>query len=380
MSAATANSVLILLLKAFLIFAVLVLFLFVLDQLMRERTSIKEGATTQSYTDDSPAVTEAKSLIIPAKQYPAGTSSCAVTDLRLMDYCIKGSANSAFSGNYASMEMMEYVLSRGVRFIDLQVFWIDEREDAYVGYTPDKLSYTPNGCKNANLPPLSMILSKVLSKSFVQQQGSNYVVTNPLDPLFIQIRMQTDAATMPALYARIQSILSNLLKDSKYSYGNTQVSRFTPLSQVQQKMLVGFVSDEYYIVRPAGNNPADYVNFLTNSESLQRLTYNEVSPAYNIKINPPKTLTQYTTDVTSYLLVDPDRDNGELPNPNPFHAIQLYGTQIILYKYYLPGDMNLLNAEVMYSSRNGGIVPMSLILAYINITAEPSETDITGGH
>jgi hypothetical protein len=224
-----------------------------------------------------------------------------------------------------------------------------------------------------------MILSKVLSKSFVQQQGSNYVVTNPLDPLFIQIRMQTDAATMPALYARIQSILKQLLKDSKYSYGNTQVSRFTPLSQVQQKMLVGFVSEEYYIVRPAGNNPADYVNFLTNSESLQRLTYNEVSPTYNIKINPPKTLTQYTTDVTSYLLVDPDRDNGELSNPNPFHAIQLYGTQIILYKYYLPGDMNLLNAEVMYSSRNGGIVPMSLILAYINITAEPSETDITGG-
>jgi len=378
MSAATANSVLILLLKAFLIFAVLVLFLFVLDQLMRERTSIKEGATTKSYTDESSAVSEAKSLIIPAKQYPAGTSSCAVTNLRLMDYCIKGSANSAFSGNYASMEMMEYVLSRGVRFIDLQVFWIDEREDAYVGYTPDKLSYTPNGCKNTNLPPLSMILSKVLSKSFVQQQGSNYVVTNPLDPLFIQIRMQTDAATMPALYARIQSILKQLLKDSKYSYGNTQVSRFTPLSQVQQKMLVGFVSDEYYIVRPTGNNPADYVNFLTNSESLQRLTYNEVSPAYNIKINPPKTLTQYTTDVTSYLLVDPDRDNGELPNPNPFHAIQLYGTQIILYKYYLSGDMNLLNAEVMYSSRNGGIVPMSLILAYINITAEPSETDITG--
>lgn len=373
-----ASKIILLLLKFLLIFAILLIFVIVLDKLMKQRVSIKEGAAT-TYTEDPLAIAEAKSKVIPKDETPAGTSSCTVTNLQVKDYCIKGSANSAFSGSYTSMEMVNYVLSRGVRFLDLQVFWIDSyngKKDACVGFTSDKLSYAPNGVKNKQIPPLSMILSTILSNAFVQKQGSAYVTTNPLDPLFVQIRMQTDSKTIPELYNRIQEVLKSQLSDSDYSYGNKQVSRFTSLSQIKQKILIGFNSDEYYVVRPSGNDPSDYTNFLTNSETIKRLTFKEVDPTYNVNIMPPKTLTQYTTDVSDFIMVAPDNDTEDIiPNPNPFHAIKLYGIQIILNQYYSV-DTNLINSEIMYSSRFGGIVPMSLCLGYINNTAEPADTSI----
>lgn len=370
-----------LLLKVVLIFVVLVAFIFVFDVLMCQRVSIYEGAKNMGYTDDSAAISDAKAAQIsnqPAPVgYPPGTSPCSITKLRLLDYCIKGSANSAFSGSYTSNEMIQYVLSRGVRFLDLQVFWIDGQngQDAYVGYTSNKLSYAPDGIKNTNIPPLSYILSTIVKNAFVQLQGSNYVVTNPTDPLFIQIRLQTDTSTMTALYDRIQKILSVALRDNSISYGNTQVSQFTPLSQIHKKLLIGFDSDDYYTVRPDGNNPNDYVNFLTNSETMRMLTYNEVNPTYNINISPPKSIGQYTTDVANFYYVQPDNDTSPQPNPNALQVVKMYGTQVILNQYYA-ADTNLINSEVMFSACNGGIVPLRLCLAYINNTAEPSETEI----
>jgi hypothetical protein len=368
--------------KFIFIFIILILFGIVFDKLIRERASIKEGATGMD--DDNNAVKEVKLQKIPGQ---VKTRNANLLKLRLMDYCIKGSYNTAFSGNYVSKEMVKHVLSRGVRFIDFQVFYLPptgtavevgstSEFGAYVGYTDKKTSFQPDKVKNNKLPSFGKMLYTVLDQAFVNKMGDEYRVKNPKDPLFLQIRMRTEDSNKPALFEKIQETLRNYLASSPYAYGSKTVSRFTKLSQIKQKLIVVFDSDDYYLVRRKGFNKSDYVNMLSNSESLKRFTFSEMNRRENkiANIVPPKTLTEDTTDVSDFKMAVPDNDiRGYQPNPNPFLAIKLYGCQIIMNQYYSVDD-NLINLENMFNERGLGIIPLSHCLSYINIVADPEQT------
>ena len=47
--------------------------------------------------------------------------------LPIKDYCIKSSYNSATTGKTVNKKMIQYVLSRGCRFLDFEVFYIKRR-------------------------------------------------------------------------------------------------------------------------------------------------------------------------------------------------------------------------------------------------------------
>ena len=370
--------------KFILIFIILILFFIVFDKILRERTSIKEGVTGMD--DDNNAVKEVATQKIPVK---AKMTNANTVNLRLMDYCIKGSYNTAFSGSYVSNEMIKHVLSRGVRFIDFQVFYLPPTGTvpaegstadygAYVGYTDDKTSFQPGNVKNNKLPTLEKMLVTVLDNAFVKKMGNEYIVNNPQDPLFVQIRMRTEDVNKPALYEKIQETLRKYLASSQYSYGDKTVSRFTKLSQIKQKLIVVFDSDDYYLVRRNKYNPEDFVNMLSNSETLKRFTFAEMNKRENTiaSIVPPKTLSEDKTDVSDFKMAVPDNDiRGSQPNPNPFTAIKLYGCQIIMNQYYAVDD-NLLNLENMFNERGQGIVPLSHCLSYINVSADPEMTKV----
>lgn len=223
------------------------------------------------------------------------------------------------------------------------------------------------------MPTFSSMLKTVLDNGFVTKMSEENQVKNPEDPLFIQIRLKADSATKPQLFDKLQQILQRQLEDSPYSYKSKQVSRFTKLSQITKKLIVVFDSDDYYYVRKDGFNSSDIVNMLSNSESLKRIKYSEIN-TNKYKLVPPKTLTETTTDVADFKVLVPDNDVKDIQtNPNPFIAIKSYGIQIVANQYYVP-DEHIINTETMFSSRNGGIVPMSYCLSYINVTAEPSQT------
>jgi hypothetical protein len=363
-----------------MIFVVLLLFVFVFDKLQQSRAAIREGLEVAD-TDSAYSSLEVKSRQLPEQ---AVASNQTVTNLKLMDYCIKGSYNTAYSGGYVTTDMVKYVLSRGCRFIDFEVYYLPPSNwtpksdgetppyDALVGYTADKLSYQPT-IKNSTMPTFSTMLRTVLENGFVTKMSEENQVKNPEDPLFIQIRLKADNASKAKLFDKVQQILQGQLAESPYSYGNKQVSRFTKLSQIVKKLVVVFDSDDYYYVRKDGFNSSDYVNMLSNSESLKRIKYSEIN-TNKYKLVPPKTLTETTTDVADFKLLVPENDMKDVQtNPNPFIAIKSFGIQIVANQYYV-ADEHIVNTETMFSSRNGGIVPMSYCLSYINVTAEPSQT------
>ena len=55
----------------------------------------------------------------------SGTSSSRNLNLPLREYCIKSSYNTALSGKYVSTDMIKYVLTRGCRFLDFEIFYVD---------------------------------------------------------------------------------------------------------------------------------------------------------------------------------------------------------------------------------------------------------------
>ena len=58
----------------------------------------------------------------------------------LKDYVVKGSYNTAVTGNYVNVDMIKYVIERGCRFVDLEVFLIDNKPK--VTYSVDKTYQT----------------------------------------------------------------------------------------------------------------------------------------------------------------------------------------------------------------------------------------------
>jgi hypothetical protein len=292
--------------------------------------------------------------------------------LKLMDYCFKGSYNSAYSGSYITTEMVKYVLSRGCRFIDFEVYYLPVSNEenaghsAFVGFARAKDAYNPTVSNNQQVT-FETILDTVIKNAFITAVGDPYVVHNSGDPLFVHIRLRTTKSSKRDLYDNIQATLNKYVKDTDYYYKNA-VSRFTLLSQIMKKIIIVFEGSDYYYIRKNGIEEGDIVNMLSDTESLKRFDYSEMDVTkYNP--TPPKTMSETTTDVADFKVLMPDNDVEESQvNPNIFIAIKSYGIQVIMNQYYIP-DTNLQNSEIMYADRGMAILPISYCLTYIHNTA-----------
>jgi len=95
------------------------------DFINRRKIQVKEGmlANEPFYKEVS---AEISSKEINSNDIPSGISDLSKKSqtMELNQYIIKGSSNSAYSGNYISDEMVKYVLSRGCRFLDFEVYYL----------------------------------------------------------------------------------------------------------------------------------------------------------------------------------------------------------------------------------------------------------------
>ena len=52
-----------------------------------------------------------------------------IANMPLKEYCVKASYNSAVSGKSVNKNMIKYVLNRGCRFLDFEVFYIKSNDN-----------------------------------------------------------------------------------------------------------------------------------------------------------------------------------------------------------------------------------------------------------
>ena len=137
--------------------------------------------------------------------------------LKLQDYCIKSSLNSAYNGAIYKIDcdpknpnnILKTVLQRGVRFLDFEIYSVGN--EPIVGYSS---SY-----ENINF---NKVCKSIISFKPVQ-------IT---DPLFIQLRIKTQKTE---LYSKIANYISQNFQGALYS---GKINENTLLSDLNNKIII----------------------------------------------------------------------------------------------------------------------------------------------
>jgi hypothetical protein len=342
-----------------IIFLIIFLFLYISYRLIQKQNTkyvyegFQEGLETTTITN-----TTDKMLSMPLNQV-----------------CIKASYNSAFDGKNISIDQLKYVMSKGCRFLDFELYLNEKDKQIYVNYSTDP-TYTTyintNTSTDVNSPSMAVSFNQIMaaiidSSVKTSADGKNtYVTPNPNDPLFIQLRIKTDFKKNDnSVYKAVADVLSNFT-DQLYK---TQITGDVKLSDLKNKKII--VMDKSINPNYPEDVLAPYVNIVTGGTTWSSQQY---SLFKNQKTTPPKIKDDFkTTDVTQLKLLMPDVDENS-PNPqNPFSLIESYGVQAIAYKFY-KRDMALDLYETIFAEYQSAFVPLAYVIQFIqNKKQQPDE-------
>lgn len=274
-------------------------------------------------------------------------------DNSLRNFCIKSSFNSAFTGSYVNRNMVKYVLTRGCRFLDFEVFVKDGTPIvAYSGSIAD-----PSFTHFTSLDPalsLDGVFSTIMSNAFT---GSS---PNPGDPLFIQLHIKS---YLQSAYTNIAQTIASALSAKLYK---GEVTLDTQIQDLMGKIVI--IVDQ--TTSPGYNNYSkctpgdtmcqyslsDVVNMKSGSDKLRIYKENELM---NQSTNPPD------PDVYLMRIVTPNYGFFYgVNNCNSLYLIQNYGAQVVAQAFYA-NDGNLAVYEDLFKSFKSAFVPITSALTYI---------------
>jgi hypothetical protein len=378
--------------KKFLIALIIIIFSYIFWRLLAKRKEILQ--TTEPFTFDifSDAATgELNSLKDSTLKNNIDNLPKAYYDLPLMEFCIKGSYNSAYTGNYMNVDMLKYQLSRGCRFFDFEVYYIQNKDsDIYspqVGYSVDSKKITMD---STNTLLLDNVLSALVSSGFSSQNSPNFD-----DPLFINLRIKSNNIDV---YKAVAKSIDYSIKDKlyrnpanvEYSYkdGNSykykyvpntslpvgKVYRYTPIRELMRKVVLSVDKTIEYSYKDytkcESNSKAcydltNYINIESGSENMNLNRYINISNQPNTQLIIRDN--NLNTNVKSLNLILPDvlPENASNPKINDF--VLNYGFQIVPFKFYKPDDSfnnALYKYELFFNDNKGGIVPLSIATMY----------------
>jgi len=282
-----------------------------------------------------------------------GTSGVAITNSAfpanqnnaLRNFCIKSSFNSAYTGGYMNLDMIKYVLHRGCRFLDFQVFIKDNT--AIVAYSKEDY----NDAFSSNAPALS--LAGVFST--INMNAFNEHSPNPNDPLFIQLRILSDLPSAESIVAQAiaSSFSVNLYSDPTTGHA-IPIDLNVQMNELQSKVVIVTEKDSTSgRSNDTSTSLSNYVNLFTNTTNVRRYTENQLT--YQ-PINPPN------PDVYLFQIVLPNLGYFfGVNNSDAQYLITNYGVQAIAQAFYSP-DFNLTNYEAMFDKYKSAFVPISDII------------------
>ena len=322
--------------KKILVLLILLLFSYILFQLLKKRQEIQKLSSKEGFT---------------TKIQPVNSAN---TQMPLSQYCIKASYNTALSGKTISMDAVNAIIANGCRFLDFEVFLIDGIP--YVAYSTDSSFKT---VQTENKILLDNVLTGVLSRAFV-----DIYCPNPSDPLFIQLRIKS---TDNSIYKAVAKSVDYALKEKLHK---TPITPATKLAEIMNKVVLVMdktIQYDYLNYTTCGSNDKNcydlskYINIESGSEYMKIQRYGDV---LNKKINPPTINDDNeTTSVSNIQLVLPDFDAANIKNPNINTLVSKYGCQIVPYRYY-NADNELSNYETFFSDNKSAILPLSKALMY----------------
>jgi hypothetical protein len=308
-----------------------------------------------TYSDES-TVTKKSELSGLQKQAGCGIISFRENESAspyLRDYCIKASSNSAYSGGFMNLDMIKYVIGRGCRFLDFEVYIKDAIP--VVAYS-NAIVYDPsyNSFTSYDLP-VSLVgcLNTCMANAF------SALAPNKEDPLFIQLRIKTN---INDAFGSIAKVVDSVLKPKLYK---GEVTPTTYLAELMGKvvLIIDRTSTPGYKNYPTCStedktcyNLKDYVNMESGSDYLRIYTDNSLRSQMT---NPPDPGVYFMRIVTP----NPPFLFGR-SNPDAFHLIANYGAQLVAPDFYV-NDSKLNEYENLFKTYKSAFVSIKTALEYI---------------
>ena len=352
--------------RLFILFLILFLFFYIVYRMIqkyRAKYSILEG-----YEDSTVTQLHDNNLISPS----ITDTSISTQNLPLKELCIKASYNTAYNGydiinttntNGSYHDMIEYVLSRGCRFLDFELYYYPNTsstshiDKVVVNYTSDP-TFTTFTNATYNEVTFNSVMSYISSN-----YSSGDFIPNKSDPLFIHLRIKSDNTD---IYGIIADILKDILGDKVLK--DTIITGDTTLSVIYGKIVILMdrsirpdhdISIEY----TKDNSLPTYISAFTGISSWEIDTYSEIK---NQKTTPPKLNDDgsNTTTVTNLRIALPDIDPNSANPTSPFNFIEKHGIQTVACRFY-KNDIFLDLYEDLFAEHQSAFVPLANALKYI---------------
>ena len=316
------------------------IFIYIIVRMIQKRQN--QTDTTPPYTD-VPTNAQTSQLMRVQTTTGSGISNFhpnLTVDNSIRNFYIKSSFNSAYTGGYVNLEMIKYVLTRGCRFLDFQVFIKDDIP--IVAYSDDVTDSSFSHFTSKSAVSLEGVLSTIISNAFTDTSP------NPKDPLFIQLHINT---LLPGAYDDIASIIHANLKDRLH---NGIVDINTQLTDLMGKIVL--IVDN--LTSPGYQNHSSCT--ISNCVNLKNLVnmdsgtsmiriYNEADLMMQ-SFNPPD------PGVYMIRIILPSKSMlYGITNPNYSYLMKNYGAQIVTMAFY-KNDTRLASYEEMFRNAKSAFV------------------------
>jgi hypothetical protein len=256
--------------------------------------------------------------------------------------------------------MIGFVLSRGVRLIDLEIYLKDGK--AVVAFSnngadPGPIDPSENPVVNfdsLNSIPLGMAFTAITINAF-----NSSSVPNPNDPLFVNLRIRsTDPSIYSIVGGLVNTSMSGLLTTSNTSYQNTP-----PAGKIV--LMIDNTLDPKWRTKASGAmsssaaNLAKYISLETGNNAGSISIYRDnVFSTLNKWLPQITSTANYTVGVKGAMIVYPTVNSS---NPDILDCVKGWGAQMVCQQYHLSGDKNLQYAESNIFT-SSAIAPLATIL------------------
>ena len=298
-------------------------------------------------------------------------------ELALSQYFIKGAYNCAQTGNNINLQMVKYLLTRGVRFLDTEIYLSTPEIDD--DGNPIKTSAVPiiavsNDLKNEILATNNSATFSNFLKILVQNAFDNTIAPNYQDPVFLHLRITTDKDD---ICNKISALLRQQCGNRLYPKTITSATNISHLLGGKIVVLIDKTAtpstylstckDTSWINAETGTNDISisYATLFLGNKNTSPIT----PPQYT---TPPLAITTTQTDKSTFVITKPldtyptvSRDTRNPTTHELNDLILSYGVNVILYKFHELGD-GLEEYENVFNDNHASIIPYTSILRYIN--------------
>lgn len=279
-------------------------------------------------------------------------------DLPLREFIVKSSYNSGISGKFASTHAIRYVLGRGCRLLDFEIYTREGSE--YVSFANDE-EFSSLGTNNREPYRLK------LTNAFNMIGGSAFSSDSPSpqDPIFIHLRVKNN---LKEAYTRIAKAIDYAFNTKLLT---EPINSSTPLRRLMGKVIIIMdksSSPDYKNYTTCGSDEKDclsldkYVDLESGTTGLSHFLYSDFDKISKNKVMPASS--GNTSDISTFMMISPSQFD-EISSPKPEETLKNYYPQFLLYKFYDKDD-NLTAYEELFNTNMSSFMPIATFIAIAN--------------